>query len=109
MSVCERCPAFNSVRLQAQLRLGPCATASGPTFERIWPHVQLHLLPDSNASAPMCSCICSQIRTHLLPRSRTKIGIKQAKLQGTITKMDCKSINYQAFVYFYIDYNQKNT
>ncbi len=87
MSVSERCPAFNCVRLQAQLRLGPCATASGP----------------------MCSCICSQIRTHLLPRSRTKIGIKQAKLQGTNTKMDCKSINYQAFVYFYIDYNQKNT
>lgn len=72
MSVSERCPAFNCVRLQAQLRLGPCATASGPTFA-------------------------------------DKIGIKQAKLQGTNTKMDCKSINYQAFVYFYIDYNQKNT
>ncbi len=94
MSVSERCPAFNCVRLQAQLRLGPCATASGPTFERIWPHVQLHLLPDSNASAPTFA---------------DKIGIKQAKLQGTNTKMDCKSINYQAFVYFYIDYNQKNT
>lgn len=94
MSVSERRPAFKCVWLQAQLRLGPCATASGPTFERIW---------------PMCSCICSQIRTHLLPRSRTKIGIKQTKLQGTNTKMDCKSINYQAFVYFYIDYNQKNT
>lgn len=87
MSVSERRPAFKCVWLQAQLRLGTCATASGPTFERIWPHVQLHLLP----------------------RSRTKIGIKQAKLQGTNTKMDCKSINYQAFVYFYIDYNQKNT
>lgn len=94
MSVNERRPAFKCVWLQAQLRLGPCATASGPTFERIWPHVQLHLLPDSNASAPTFA---------------DKIGIKQAKLQCSITKMDCKSINYQAFVYFYIDYNQKNT
>lgn len=87
MSVSERRPAFKCVWLQAQLRLGPCATASGPRR----------------------SCICSQIRTCLLPRSQTGIGIKQTKLQGANTKMDCKSINYQAFVYFYIDYNQKNT
>lgn len=87
MSVSERCPAFKCVWLQAQLRLGPGASASGTRR----------------------SCICSQIRTHLLLRSQTGIGIKQTKLQGTNTKMDCKSINYQAFVYFYIDYNQKNT
>lgn len=87
MSVSERRPAFKCVWLQAQLRLGPDAVASAPRFGRI----------------------CSQTRTHLLLRSQTGIGIKQTKLQGTNTKMDCKSINYQAFVYFYIDYNQKNT
>lgn len=87
----------------------PRSSASGSKHNCVWGHVQLHLGPRSNVSGPMCSCICSQIRTHLLPRSRTKIGIKQTKLQGTNTKIDCKSINYQAFVYFYIDYNQKNT
>lgn len=40
MSVSERCPAFNCVRLQAQLRLAPCAVASAPRFERICSHVR---------------------------------------------------------------------
>ena len=69
--------------------------------QRIWAHVRTYLAPCAVASASRFERICS--------RSRTKIGIKQAKLQGTNIKMDCKSINYQAFVYFYIDYNQKNT